>query len=400
MTPQAQAAASRPSKLMTSAFAGMFVFGIVMAVLGAILPALFEKIGFSEGAAGNLFLTMNFAMLVVTLGFGPLVDRFGFKALLVICSLLVAASFLLLTVAPTYSLVLVAAVVLGFGGGGLNGGTNALTSDVNPGQRGAALNLLGIFFGFGALTVPFLIGTLLRSLGLQAILVLATLLSLVPLVLFTLFKFPRAKQAQGFPIRQAARVAGDPLIWLCGFLLFFQSGNEFTAGGWISTYLQKTFGIGPSAAALTLAGYWAAVMAGRLASARFVKAVRNETLVVLGAGLALLAALVLALAPSGALAIAGAVLLGLGFSAIYPTTLAIVGENFASFTGTAFSFVISVGLAGGMLSPWLVGRIAQASSIRSGLFVPVFNCAMILVLLALITKTLKARRAAGLKKQP
>ncbi|MGA2534165.1 MAG: MFS transporter [Candidatus Aminicenantales bacterium] len=389
MTPQDQAGASRPSKLMASAFAGMFVFGIVMAVLGAILPSLFGKIGFSEAAAGDLFLTMNFAMLMATLAFGPMVDRFGFKALLVVCSFLVAAAFLLLTLAPTYGLVLAAAVVLGFGGGGLNGGTNALTSDINPANRGAALNLLGIYFGFGALTVPFMIGTLLRSLGLQAILVLATLLSLVPLVLFGLFKFPRAKQAQGFPLRQAAQVVGRPLLWLCGFLLFFESGNEFTAGGWISTYLQKTFHVSPSAAALVLAGYWAAIMAGRLASARFARALRGERLVLFSGVLAFSAAVLLAVSPSGGLAMAGAVLFGLGVSAIYPTTLAIVGESFPSFTGTAFSVVIAVGLAGGMISPWLVGRIAQASSLRHGLLVPVFSCAMIILLALFISRSLK-----------
>jgi fucose permease len=374
---------------MTSAFAGMFVFGIVMAILGAVLPSLFEKIGFGEGAAGNLFLTMNFAMLVMTLVFGPLVDRFGFKMLLVVCSLLVAASFLLLTAAMTYGLVLAAAVVLGFGGGGLNGGTNALTSDINPERRGAALNLLGIFFGFGALTVPFLIGILQKTLGLRNILILATLLGLVPLALFAFFRFPKAKQAQGFPLRQAAQVIRNPLLWLCGLLLFFESGNEFTAGGWISTYLQKKFGVGPSAAALVLAGYWAAVMAGRLLSARFVKVLRGVKLVFLSAGLALAAAVLLAAAPSGLPAMAGAVLLGLGFAAIYPTTLAIVGENFAAFTGTAFSVVISVGLCGGMIAPWLVGRIAQSSGLRQGLLVPVFNCAMILVLLVLIGRQIK-----------
>ncbi|MGA2362265.1 MAG: MFS transporter [Candidatus Aminicenantales bacterium] len=392
MTSQDRSAPSHPSKLMSSAFAGMFVFGIVMAVLGAILPSLFEKIGFSTGAAGNLFLTMNFAMLVMTIVFGPLVDRFGFKVLLIVCSLLVAASFLLLTMASTYGLVLIAAVVLGFGGGGLNGGTNALTSDINPAKRRAALNLLGIFFGFGALTIPFLIGTLLKTLGLGRILVLATLLSLVPLALFALFRFPKAKQAQGFPLKQAARVVRNPLLWLCGLLLFFQSGNEFTAGGWISTYLQKTFGVSPSAAALVLAGYWAAVMAGRLLSARLAKALHGEKLVFLSAGLALAAAVLLAASPSGAPAMAGAVLLGLGFSAIYPTTLAIVGENFASFTGTAFSVVISVGLCGGMIAPWLVGKIAQSSGLRQGLLVPVFNCAMILVLLAFIGRALKKPR--------
>ena len=228
-------------KLMTAACSGMFVFGIVMAILGAILPGLFAKVGFDKGAAGDLFLTMNFAMLVMTLLFGPMVDRFGFKVLLIASALLVAGAFFLLSVASTYGLILAAAVVLGFGGGGLNGGTNALTSDIHEAEkRGPALNVLGVFFGFGALTIPFLIGTLLAVLGMGKILLMAVVLSLVPLVLFAASRFPRAKQAQGFPIKDAARIGRDPLLWLCAFLLFFQSGNEFTVGGWISTHLQET----------------------------------------------------------------------------------------------------------------------------------------------------------------
>jgi fucose permease len=88
----------------------------------------------------------------------------------------------------------------------------------------------------------------------------------------------------------------------------------------------------------------------------------------------------MALAPSGVLASAGAVILGLGFAAIYPTTLAIVGGRFAGLTGTAFSVVIAVGLVGGMLAPWLAGLIAEASSLRQGLIIPIVNCAMIAVL--------------------
>ncbi len=379
---------------MTAACAGMFVFGIVMAILGAILPALFEKIGFREAAAGNLFLIMNFAMLVMTLFFGPVVDRFGFKTLLIASSVLVAGSFALLAFAPSYSLVLGAAVILGLGGGGLNGGTNALTSDIHePEKRGAALNVLGIFFGFGALTIPFLIGTLRETLGLEAIVLLAAVLGLVPLVLFAAFRFPRAKQAQGFPLRAAARVVGDPLLWLCAFVLFFESANEFTVGGWISTYLEKTFGLPRPAAALILAAYWAAIMAGRLVSSRLAGVLRNERLILMSAVTALIAAAVLRFAPSAPVASFGAGLIGLGFSAIYPTTLAIVGENFAAFSGTAFSVVIAVGLAGGMIAPWLAGRIAQASSLRNGLSVPVFNCVLIIVLVLLIMK--RARTLGG-----
>ncbi len=222
---------------------------------------------------------------------------------------------------------------------------------------------------------------------------LATGLALVPFVIYAVLRFPKAKQAQGFPLKEAAPIVRSPLLWLSAFILFFQSGNEFTVGGWISTYLEKTFGFGPGPAALVLAGYWAAVMAGRLVSSRLVRKVGNEKLILGSAALALAAAALMAFAPSGAAAAAGAVAIGLGFAAIYPTTLAIVGGRFAAFTGTAFSIVISVGLVGGMLAPWLAGKIAEASSLRRGLVIPVFNCAMIVVLTTLLARqTRKASR--------
>jgi len=127
-------------------------------------------------------------------------------------------------------------------------------------------------------------------------------------------------------------------------------------------------------------------MSGRLFSSRLVRKVRNETLILWSAVLALASALLMALAPSGAAAGAGGVLIGFGFAAIYPTTLAIVGARFASFTGTAFSVVIAVGLAGGMLAPWLAGKIAEASSLRRGLVIPVVNCAMIILLAILVAR--------------
>jgi fucose permease len=66
----------------------------------------------------------------------------------------------------------------GAGGGALNGATNTLVADLHadPRQKNSALNLLGVFFGFGALLLPFMIGTLLETLGLVAILRLAAAL--------------------------------------------------------------------------------------------------------------------------------------------------------------------------------------------------------------------------------
>jgi fucose permease len=377
--------------LVFSAWAGIFVFGIVMAILGAILPLLFERIQFNKSEAGNLFFVMNLAMLGMSVVFGPVVDRFGYRIFLAFCTLLVALSFLLFTIAPTYSLLLAAALLLGLGGGGLNGGSNALTSDLNPESRSAALNLLGIFFGFGALLIPFLIGTLLGRLGLEAILIIAVFLSLIPFGFFLLLRFPAAKQAQGFPLGRAAGVIRSPLLWLCGFLLFFQSGNEFTVGGWVSTYLNENFRFSPMSASLILAGYWGAMMIGRLiVSRKLVKIWKNETLILSSAVLALAGTALVAAAPSGLLASIGVVLTGLGFAAIFPTTLAIVGEAFPDLTGTAFSVIFMVALAGGMTAPWLAGKVANTSGMRAGLIIPVVGGAMI-ILLELVIRRLRGQ---------
>jgi FHS family glucose/mannose:H+ symporter-like MFS transporter len=293
----------------------------------------------------------------------------------------VAVSFFLFAIAPAYSLLVTAALLLGFGGGGLNGGSNALTSDLSPERRSAALNLLGIFFGFGALLIPFLIGTLLSSLGLNVILVIATVLSLGPCAFFLRLRFPAAKQAQGFPLRRAAQVIRSPLLWLCGFLLFFESGNEFTVGGWISTYLNENFRFSSMSASLVLAGYWGAMMAGRLVvSKKLVRIWNNETLILSSAVLALVGTIVVSVAPSGGLAAAGVVLAGFGFAAIFPTTLAIAGEAFSEITGTAFSVIFMIALAGGMTAPWLAGKVAGSSGLRSALVIPVVGCAMIILL--------------------
>jgi fucose permease len=184
----------------------------------------------------------------------------------------------------------------------------------------------------------------------------------------------------------------NPVLWLCGFLLFFQSGNEFTLGGWISTYLHECFGLTPKAASFILAGYWAAIMAGRLLSSRIVKVCRNQTIILLSALVSLAAAILIVAAPSGFLAASGVIVIGLGFAAIFPTTLAVVGEAFPQFSGTGFSFVFVIALMGGMTSPWLTGKIAHASTLQQGLFLPVFNCSMIIILQIAVLRILKRKR--------
>ena len=142
--------------LFGGAATGIFVFGIVMAVLGTLfgLPEMRSRLQMTLAQQGTMFLLLFLGIFIATVIAGPVIDAIGNKAILVVSSLLVAAGMAGFTFAHSFGTAAIPAVLLGCGGGGLNTSTNALVSDLFGDRRGPMLNLLGIFYGIGALCIP------------------------------------------------------------------------------------------------------------------------------------------------------------------------------------------------------------------------------------------------------
>ena len=68
-------------------------------------------------------------------------------------------------ITPSLGILATAAVVIGFGGGLMNGSANALTADVSAEGRATGIAFLGVFFGIGALGVPIVLGLLRERFG-------------------------------------------------------------------------------------------------------------------------------------------------------------------------------------------------------------------------------------------
>ncbi len=372
----------RPGWLSIAAYTGMFTFGIVMALLGAILPLISQRLHFGLAQAGNLFLALNAAMLITTLALGPLLDRFGMKPAFVAAPVFVACAVCLIGGVSSFSGLIVAVVLLGTGGAALNQATNTLIADLNRDERkkGAALNLLGVFFGFGALFLPFIIGALLDVLGLEHILYAAAALTLVTVALSLRFSFPRPQQSGGVPFAQVMRLARQPLVIAFALLLFFESGNEFILGGYVTSYLTRTLGATVATASYLLAGYWGALMLARIILSRVSLRIGGQTLMLASAlGVAGSVALLI-LAHSLAVAAIATILLGLSIAAIFPTALALAGSRYASHSGTVFGLLIGVALFGGITLPLLAGRIAETRSVRLGLSLAIVDALAIFAL--------------------
>ena len=376
--------------LEAAAASGMFGFGLVMALLGAVLPLLAERLNFQLASAGDMFLAMNAAMLIVTIATGPLLDRFGTRPALLIAPVLSAAAVSGIALAGSYAALVAAGIALGFGGGVLNAATNMLVADLyeDPREKNAALNRLGVWFGVGAVFLPFSVGTLLSGLCLTRILLVAAGLSLAPSVLSAILRFPAPKQAGGVPLSAMLGLARNPLVLAFAFLLFFQSGNEFVLSGYMTTFLTTHTGVSIQTASYVLAGYWVAVMTSRVLLSRLLLKWNGSRVVLLSAFGVMASVLLLVSSASLGMAVAAILLLGLCISPIFPTTLGVAGTAFAAHSGTVFGFLIAVALCGGMTQPWIVGHAGQSFGLRYALLAPVLAAGGIALLQTWIARRL------------
>ena len=374
--------------LFAVACLGMLTFGIVLTTLGSLLPSLVARFGIGKGDAGALFTLMSFGILVGSLVFGPIVDRRGYKSMLLIAVALIALGLEGIAFAPSVGWLRAAIALIGFGGGVVNGGTNALVADVSAGERSAGLSLLGVFFGIGAVGVPFALSLLLDRYSYGALIGGVGVLVLVPLAATALTRFPSPKQAQGFPLADAGRLLRDPALLLLGLILFFESGMEITVGGWTATYFQEELGIAGQRALVFLSLYWFGLMLARIGLGTLLGRAAPARVLLACLAVGFVGAVMLLVTHNVAAAATGVFLLGCGCAASFPVVLGFVGDRYAQLSGTAFSVVIVMALTGGMLFPFATGALGAVHGLRASFLIVPAAFVLMGVLLALATRRL------------
>ncbi len=349
--------------VFAAACIGMLLFGISLLSLGSLLPSIAARFQLDGIATGALVSALPFGLLGGSMVFGPLVDRFGYKLLLLLSALAVIGGLEAIAFAPSVAVLRFAIVVIGFAGGILNGGTNALVADISAGDRGAKLSLLGVFFGVGALGMPVLLGTL-RGVEHATVLSGIGAALLLPVLYIGLIRFPLPKQAQGFPLAQGLGLVRDGALLAIALTLALQSGIEGVVNNWSTTYLEGARGIAPSAALLALSAYVAGMTVTRLVLAAVLRSVSSGRVIFMGIGCTALGIAVVANAPSAMAAGAGLALMGAGLAAAFPLLMGYVADLYPAISGTAFSVVLAIALPGNMLLNYLMGVLKDWAGAR------------------------------------
>jgi FHS family glucose/mannose:H+ symporter-like MFS transporter len=367
-----------------SACLGIFLFGIGLITLGSVATDLKVKFNLNEIASGTLFSILPFGILIGSLLFGPIVDRYGYKLLLSVSCLILAAGFEGIAFSDGTGLLKVCIFLIGLGGGAINGATSSLVADISDRDKGANLSLLGVFFGTGALVMPLVLGLLERSLSFESIIASIGIISMATAVFFMLVRMPLPKQRQGFPVKESLRFFKDKFIILIAFFLFFQSSFEGIINNWTTTYMIDQLNAGQNTALYSLSLSVAGMTIMRLLIGTLLRNIPVRKILITSFILIILGLIIIRAGISMPSVMAGFMLTGAGLAGGFPIMLGFVGERYAEMSGTAFSFVLVIALFGNMLINYGMGIVSQKLGISHLITVAFCETVIMIILTALI----------------
>lgn len=346
------------TKVLIAGFTGMIFFGVAFVILGAVMPSLLEKFSIDHTQASMLAGLLPVGILLGSLLFGPVIDRFGYKSLIITASLTTFIGLQWLALSETITSARISIFLIGLGGGVLNGLTNSLVSDISTDrERASNLSILGVFYTAGALTIPLLFATLSGIFTYAAITSGAGFLVLLSALYYIFINFPQAKHKQGLPLIKMLSVAKEPFVLLLSFILFFQSGIEGISNNWIPEYLKSYKEFGNENSMLALTALIAGVGIGRALLGFILRRTQGGVVLSVSMIMVISGATLLEFTSSNLMVFSGISLIGIGFASTFPIVFSMLGTKYREVSGTVFSFALVIALTGNTLLNFLIGQI-------------------------------------------
>jgi fucose permease len=177
-------------------------------------------------------------------------------------------------------------------------------------------------------------------------------------------------------------VAWLPLLPLI-LLLFLYNGAGSGLADWLAVHLQLVARTGVDTASQVTALYGLAITAGRIISIEALRRLGNMNVLTLAIGLATAGATLIVLGGAQTvLIVAGVLMVGIGFAPIYPTVVAIGGQQQPENRGTVTGVLTGLAAIGGVFIPVVQGWIGNGQS--GGMIVTLVATLVMIVSLAWI----------------
>ncbi|MBU5352230.1 MFS transporter [Paenibacillus barcinonensis] len=259
------------------------LIGITSVVLGALLPVLlphYER-GYSDG--GFLLFLQFLGFLVGVLLSPSMTAKMGRKWMLTLALICIVAAYLLLGWLPSWEIVLLLTVIVGFGSGIIEPSVGAFTIEFTENQKAVAMSKLDVFFALGALLIPAAAALFIWLEQWHFTFFTVAILAFMLMLLWV--SMPRSaaqyleqagENTSDQRTEKRSRYSKKQLGLLTIFVVFFfvYMGLELGLMNFLPSILVERLDLSESIASLSVSILWIAMIVGRLFSGKIAEAVQ------------------------------------------------------------------------------------------------------------------------------
>ena len=365
--------------------------GLPDSLFGVSWPVVHLDFGVPESFASVYSIIIGVCTGGVSFVAGKLIRRFGTGRVTLYSTLLTVIAMIGISFAPNLVVMMLFAVVMGYGAGAIDTGLN---NYVSLHYEARHMNWLHCFWGLGVTISPMIMSLFLggengswRN-GYRVVAMLQFAIAMIVLATLNKWKSESETSENTEENRQVPEKTFGQLVRMKGvgtsiLSLGFYCSGEFILGTWGATYAVNVFGLSPDVAAKWVSLYYGGIMLGRIVSG-FVSMKVNDNWLIKGGMMIAAAGMVVLALPIGSFSLAGLLLIGFGFGPVFPSVLHSVPARFgtdysADITGYHMGGAYAIGFGVQLI----FGFLASATTFTITPFVLLALCAG--VLLATVT---------------
>lgn len=355
-----------------------FIAGFCLSSWAPLVPLVRDRTGIDDAVLGLLLLCLGVGSISAMPVAGYLVGRYGCRRVIVTASLIISATLPLLACLTRVPALAVAIVAFGVGVGMIDCAMNIQAVIVNDASRqpimsgfhglyslGGICGATGMIAMLGASFLPFSAVLCVSGVTLFAIMIAAP--HLLP---------------HGSKEGAAVFVVPKGKVLFLGALCFIVFITEGAMLDWSGVFLVSMRGLDSAYGGLGFAAFATTMTGVRLVGDFMIGRFGAIRVMVLGSLCASLGITISLLSPSWQLAVVGYALVGAGSANIVPILFVALSRQTDMPQGSAVPAMTTLGYAGVLIGPALIGFIANASSLE---------VALALVAAALLVVTATAR---------
>lgn len=371
------------NKLIVNTLFVFFVSGAASMLMGNLMPFLREMYDISYARAGFLLSLPSWGNLASVFLTGYLPTYIGRRKTVLLTSVWMALAFLLVTFGIGGAALLpLACVMIGIARGGNSNFSNTMMSTLTGNRAAVGYNLLHGAFAVGAVLSPLaLVACTAKSeSGWKIMSGGIIVLSVIQVLVYAKMALPEEKITGSIKSVDKSFLKSKS-FWLGSAILFFYISVEYAICNWLVTYFKDSGYLSANVSQMMTSLLWVVMFIGRMGGAYLVGRVSRKALLVAdGVGLTAFFLLVF-FSRSEVPIFIGIMGVGLFMATIYTTALALGTEKIRG-NDLGVSNMVLIGSFGGIITPALVGMVAEEAGIHAGMGVVV--CVTVLLLITIL----------------